>query len=204
VDAASPDGTADVVDHLRTKYPDRIHLLRRPGKQCLGTAYVAGFAEALRLGAQTIVQMDADLSHPPGTVPALLDGIKDSDVAVGSRYIPGGGATQEWGIMRRLLSQGGDLYVRWVLGLDVQDTKSGFKAFRREALERLGLDTIRSKGFIFQSELLYRCRQLGLTVQEVPYQFQVRRSGRSKMSLGIVIEGLLRPISIRWNARSRS
>jgi dolichol-phosphate mannosyltransferase len=204
VDDASPDGTADVVDGLRAKYADRIHLMRRPGKQGLGRAYVAGFTEALRLGARTIVQMDADLSHPPDTVPALLDAIKDSDVAVGSRYIPGGGVTQEWGIIRRLLSQGGDLYVRWILSLEVQDTKSGFKAFRRDALEKLSLDTVRSKGFIFQSEVLYRCRQLNFTVREVPYQFQLRRSGRSKMSVGIVIEGLLRPILIRWSAGSGS
>lgn len=106
--------------------------------------------------------------------------------------------------MRRFLSKGGDLYVRWVLGLDIQDTKSGFKAFRREALEKLDLDTIRSKGFIFQSEILYRCRQRGFKVREVPYQFQLRRSGRSKMSLGIVIEGLLRPILIRLLSRSGS
>ncbi len=204
VDDASPDGTADVVDGLRSVYPDRIHLLRRPGKQGLGTAYVAGFAEALRLGALTVVQMDADLSHPPNAVLALLDCIGDSDVAVGSRYIPGGGATEEWGIVRRLLSQGGDLYVRWILGLDIQDTKSGFKAFRRDALEKLKLDTFRSKGFIFQSEVLYRCRQLGFTVREVPYIFQARRSGRSKMSMGIVFEGLLRPILIRWSTRSGS
>ena len=204
VDDASPDGTAEVVDGLREKYADRVHLLRRPGKQGMGTAYVAGFTEALRLGARTIVQMDADLSHPPGTIPALLDAIKNADVAVGSRYIPGGGATQEWGIIRRLLSQGGDLYVRSVLGLKVQDSKSGFKAFQRDALERISLDTIRSKGFIFQSEVLYRCRRLGLTVREVPYTFQARRSGQSKMSLEIVVEGLIRPIHIRWSARSVS
>ena len=201
VDDASPDGTAEVAEGLRATYPRRVHILRRPSKQGLGTAYVAGFTEALRLGARTIVQMDADLSHPPDSVPALLDCIKESDVAVGSRYIPGGGATEEWGLLRKLLSRGGDLYVRWLMGLDVKDTKSGFKAFKREALERLELDTMRSTGFIFQSEVLYRCRQLGLTVREVPYLFQARRSGRSKMSLGIVIEGLFRPILIRWSAR---
>ena len=198
VDDNSPDGTAAVVEELKARHPGRVHVLRRPKKEGIGPAYVAGFREALRLEAAVVVQMDADLSHPPEYVPALLEGIKTYDVVVGSRYIAGGGIAGHWGFVRRLLSRGGDLYVRWILELHIQDTKSGFKAFRREVLEQISLETIRSSGFVFQAEVLYRCQKMAFRIQEIPFLFQERGAGRSKMSLAIVLEALWRCIQIRW------
>ena len=198
VDDNSPDGTAAEAEALERSYPGRIHVLRRPRKEGLGPAYVAGFREALRLQADVVIQMDADLSHPPEYIPAMLESIKACDVAVGSRYISGGGVASEWGIARRFLSRGGDLYVRWVMGLHLQDTKSGFKAFQRRVLEQLPLEALRSRGYIFQAELLYRCQQMGFSVQEVPYVFQERKSGGSKMSARIVVEALWRSFQVRW------
>ncbi|MSQ22693.1 MAG: polyprenol monophosphomannose synthase [Dehalococcoidia bacterium] len=197
VDDNSPDGTAAAAEALDKAYPGRVHVLRRPRKEGLGPAYVAGFREALRLQADVIIQMDADLSHPPECIPAMLESIKGCDVAVGSRYIPGGGVASEWGVARRFLSRGGDMYVRWVIGLHIQDTKSGFKAFQRRVLEQVPLEALRSKGYIFQAELMYRCQQMGFSVQEVPYVFQERKSGGSKMSVNIVMEALWRSFQVR-------
>ncbi|MBI4338692.1 MAG: polyprenol monophosphomannose synthase [Chloroflexi bacterium] len=199
VDDNSPDGTAEIADELNQAYPGRVHVLRRPAKGGLGPAYVAGFREALRLGAERVLQMDADLSHPTEAVPRLLDALDRCDVAIGSRYIPGGGVDQEWGLSRKAMSRGGDLYVRAVLGLPVHDTKSGFKAFRREVLERLDLDSLQSKGFIFQAEVLYRCRAMGYRLQEVPFIFYDRRAGRSKLNMAIITEALWRSILLRWS-----
>jgi len=201
VDDNSPDGTADAAEALGTKYPHRLHVLRRATKEGLGPAYIAGFREALRLGADTVIQMDADLSHPPEYIPALLEGIETTDVVVGSRYVPGGGATGDWGLLRRILSRGGDLYVRRVLGLRLRDTKSGFKVYRREVLERLPLETLRSRGFVFQAEVAYHCQEMGFRILEVPFVFQERKAGGSKMSLSIVVEALWRSFQIRWGGR---
>ena len=198
VDDNSPDGTAALAEALESRYPHRIHILRRPRKEGIGPAYVAGFREALRLEAGIIVQMDADLSHPPEYIPALLEAIKTCDVAVGSRYIPGGGVAGNWGLLRRLLSRGGDLYVQQVMGLRIHDTKSGFKGFRREVMEQIPLETLRSKGFIFQAEMVYRCQQMGARIQEVPFIFHERRAGHSKMGLRIVVEALWRSFQTRW------
>ena len=198
VDDNSPDGTAQVVEDTGAKYQNRVHLLRRARKEGLGPAYVAGFKEALRLGADVVIQMDADLSHPPQSIPVMLESIKVADVVVGSRYVPGGGVTSNWGLSRRLLSRGGDLYVRWILGLRVHDTKSGFKAFRRTVVESLPLEALHSKGYIFQSELIYLCQKMGFDVTEVPYVFLDRQEGRSKMSLRIIVEALWRSYQIRW------
>ena len=201
VDDNSSDGTAAIAEGLGTSYPNRIHVLRRPRKEGLGRAYVAGFREALRLDAGIIVQMDADLSHPPESIPALLEGLTACDVVVGSRYVPGGGVAGEWGLLRRFLSRGGDLYVRWVMGLHVHDTKSGFKAFQRTVLEQVPIETLQSKGFIFQAEVIYWCQRMGFRIREVPFIFQDRRAGKSKMSLSIVLEGLWRPFQTRWLRR---
>lgn len=201
VDDNSPDGTAEVAEALETKHPHRIHVLRRATKEGIGPAYVAGFREALRLGANIVIQMDADLSHPPEYIPALLEGIKTADVVVGSRYVPGGGAAGEWGLLRRMLSRWGDLYVRWTMGLRLRDTKSGFKGFRREVLEQLALETLRSRGFIFQAEVAYRCQEMGFHIREMPFVFREREAGRSKMSLSIVEEALWRSFWIRWSGK---
>ena len=198
VDDNSPDGTAAEAEALGAICPLKVHVLRRARKEGLGPAYVAGFREALRLEADVIIQMDADLSHPPEYIPTMLESIKTCDVAVGSRYIPGGGVPSEWGVTRRFLSRGGDLYLQWVMGLHLQDTKSGFKAIQRRVLEKMPLEALRSRGYIFQAELLYRCEQMGFSIQEVPYVFQGRKSGGSKMSVRIVIEALWRSFQIRW------
>ena len=197
VDDNSPDGTALVAETLGREHPQRIHVLRRPRKEGLGPAYVAGFQEALRLKADVIIQMDADLSHPPEYIPALLEGIKTCDVMVGSRYVSGGGVAANWGFRRRLLSWGGDLYVRWVMGLRLKDTKSGFKGFRRKVLEQLPLTALKSRGFIFQAEVMYRCQQMGFHIREFPFVFQERRTGGSKMSASIMAEALWRCLQIR-------
>ena len=197
VDDNSPDGTAELAHRLGQERGGGVRVLRRPRKEGLGPAYVAGFEEALRLGAEAVVQMDADMSHPPEVLPELLNALERYDVVVASRYIPGGGASEDWGVLRRLISLGGDFYVRLITGLKVKDTKSGFKAYRRESLQALPLRSIRSRGYIFQAEALYLCQRLGLTMTEIPYTFEERAAGRSKMSLGIMVEGLWRALQMR-------
>lgn len=201
VDDNSPDGTANVAESLNSLYPGRMHLLRRKAKEGLGRAYVAGFKEALRLAPTYVVQMDADLSHPPASVPGLLAALNEYDVAVGSRYVRGGGVAQGWGFGRKLMSQGGDAYVRIVLGLPVHDTKSGFKAFRRQVLEAIDLDAVVSHGYIFQAEIVYRCLRMGYSVIEVPFIFHERRAGKSKMSLGVITEALWRSLWLRMHGK---
>ena len=198
VDDNSPDGTADLAHRLGQEQQRGVHVLCRAQKEGLGPAYVAGFEEALRLGAETVVQMDADMSHPPEVLPDLLNALERYQVVVASRYMPGGGASGDWGVLRRLISRGGDFYVRLVTGLKVQDTKSGFKAYRRESLQALPLRSIRSRGYIFQTEVLYLCQRLGLSMGEVPYTFEQRAAGHSKMSLGIMLEALWRAVQMRW------
>ncbi|MBI4199913.1 MAG: polyprenol monophosphomannose synthase [Chloroflexi bacterium] len=198
VDDASPDGTAAVAEALSPFYGGHIHVLARPGKEGLGPAYVAGFRWALEEKADLVVQMDADLSHPPEAVPLLLEGLRIWDVVIGSRYVRGGGVGGRWRWGRRLLSRLGDRYVQVVLGLRVQDTKSGFKGFRRSVLEAVALDAFRSKGFIFQAEMAYRAQRLRFRVREVPFIFRDRKAGQSKMSLAIITEALWRPFQIRW------
>ncbi|MBI4201629.1 MAG: polyprenol monophosphomannose synthase [Chloroflexi bacterium] len=201
VDDNSPDGTAAVADGLNTQHAGYVHVLRRKAKEGLGRAYVAGFAEALRLGAKRVVQMDADLSHPTEAIPRLLAALEGHDLAIGSRYIPGGGVAQDWGLARKLISRGGDIYVRLALGLPVKDTKSGFKAFRSEVLHKVGLEHIASAGYIFQAEFVYRCYKLGFRITEVPYLFHERRAGKSKMSLSILTEALWRSLWLRFKVR---
>ena len=199
VDDDSPDGTAAVAEELAARYQGRIHVLHRPRKQGIGPAYVTGFRQALDLGADLVVQMDADLSHPPEQVLTFLERLQDYDVVVGSRNVPGGETDAEWGLRRRLLSRGGNLYTRWVSGVKLSDPRSGFKGFRREVLESIGLEELRSKGFVFQTEVASRCQRLGYRVAEVPIFFRDRREGRSKMSLGIIVEALWRMFQIRWS-----
>lgn len=197
VDDSSPDGTADrVAGH--PAYGTRVHLLLRPGKAGLGAAYRSGFRWALDRGYDVVVQMDADLSHPPDRLPALLAALDEgADVAVGSRYVPGGGAV-DWPLRRRLVSAGGNGYVRAVLGLPTHDTTAGFKAFRRSALERIGATTSESQGYCFQVETTWRAHRLGLRVVEVPITFRDRTRGTSKMDAAVVREALARVLAWRW------
>jgi dolichol-phosphate mannosyltransferase len=197
VDDASPDGTAEVAEGLASQYEGRVRVLRRPGKLGLGSAYVAGFTEALGSGADRIVEMDADLSHAPEYLPRMIKATESHDVVVGSRWISGGGADPDWGLARRLLSRGGSTYARALLGLKVRDTTTGFKCFRREALEGIDLRAIRSQGFAFQVEIAYACQKKGYRVAEVPIRFAERTEGKSKMSLPIILEALWRVAVIR-------
>ncbi|MBL8633533.1 MAG: polyprenol monophosphomannose synthase [Myxococcales bacterium] len=189
VDDNSPDGTGQLADEMAAKNP-RIQVLHRSGKLGLGTAYIAGFRYALSKGYEFIFEMDADFSHDPVYLPALLGAAKDgAGVVIGSRRVPGGG-TENWGISRQLISSGGSLYARTILGLDVRDLTSGFKCFRREVLAAIDLDAVRSNGYSFQIEMTYRAIRKGFSVAEVPIIFIDRRAGQSKMSSKIFAEAM--------------
>jgi dolichol-phosphate mannosyltransferase len=190
VDDGSPDGTAGIVERLAAGEP-RLDLLRRTSKQGLGAAYRAGFAWGLARGYDALVEMDADLSHPPDRLPALLDGLAEGDLVIGSRYVPGG-ATRNWSRIREAISRGGNAYVRLALRLPVRDATAGFRAYRRAVLEALPLDEMRSSGYCFQVEMVHRTWQEGFRVLEVPITFTEREAGVSKMSKAIVAEALLR------------
>ena len=192
VDDGSPDGTGAIADGLADEFTGVFIVLHREGKQGLGTAYMAGFQTALDAGAQNIVEMDADLSHPPEVLPGLIAELDEADVAVASRYTVGGGVDPGWSWARKQISYWGNVGIRLILGLEVKDATAGFKAFRRTALERIGLDRLRLSGFGFQAEVAYRCEQTGLKVVEHPYVFMERTAGKSKMSFGIVVEAFFR------------
>ena len=188
VDDASPDGTGELADELAARDP-RVRVLHRPRKDGLGQAYLAGFDVALAEGAELLVEMDADFSHDPSYLPALIGAARNADLVLGSRYVAGGGI-RNWGRLRTFVSRGGCWYARMVLGLDVRDLTGGFKCFRRAVLEALDLRAIRSQGYAFQVELTYRALQLGFRVREVPIVFADRRVGQSKMSRRIVLEAI--------------
>lgn len=190
VDDSSPDGTAEVVAQLARAEP-RVGLLSRPGKQGLGTAYIAGFRRALAEGAQFIFEMDADFSHDPSYLPSLLKAAEtEYDMVLGSRYVRDGG-TANWGMLRQLISRGGNIYARAILGLPVMDATGGFRCYRRRVLETIDLGAIRSNGYSFQIELVYRALRAGFRIGEVPIIFPDRRVGQSKMSRRIVLEALV-------------
>ena len=178
VDDSSPDGTGELADSLAGAEP-RVHVLHRANKEGLGRAYLAGFRWALAHPYRLVLEMDADFSHDPAHLPELLKAAEDADLVLGSRYVAGGG-TRNWGLIRRFISRGGSLYARLILGVDIRDLTGGFKCFRRETLERLDLDSVRSEGYSFQIELTYRALNLGLRVREVPIVFVDRRVGKSK------------------------
>ncbi len=203
VDDNSPDGTGALADELGRRHEGRVNVLHRPGKLGLGTAYVAGFREAVRSGCDFVVQMDADFSHDPADVPRLIAACKDADVAIGSRYVPGGGA-ENWPLARWLISRGGSLYTQLILGLPVSDPTSGFKCFRREALARIDLGKIRSTGFGFQVEVNWYCHRQGLRLVEVPIRFVDRRIGQSKMSRQIFFEALWLVWKLRFASDGRA
>lgn len=197
VDDNSPDGTGEVVADL-ARQEERVGLLARPGKQGLGRAYIAGFRRALAEGAEYIFEMDADFSHDPKYLPDLLAAAESRyDLALGSRYVRGGG-TVNWGLARQLISRGGNIYARAILGLPVMDATGGFRCYRRRVLETLDLNAIRSNGYSFQIELAYRAMRAGFKVGEVPIMFPDRRVGQSKMSRRIVLEALLTVWRLRF------
>ena len=189
VDDNSPDGTGRIADRLAESEPE-LQVLHRPVREGLGSAYLAGFRVALDDGATHVFEMDADFSHEPHDLPRLLEATGDADLALGSRYVPGG-VVADWGRWRRLISRGGSIYARSMLGLQVRDLTGGFKCFRREVLEGIDLPTVRSHGYAFQVELTYRAVRAGYRVVEIPIVFRDRRLGRSKMSWRIAGEAMV-------------
>jgi dolichol-phosphate mannosyltransferase len=188
VDDASPDGTGAIADLLASELP-ALEVLHRQRKQGLGRAYLAGFEHALRGGADVVMVMDADYSHDPAYLPAMLAEIERSDLVLGSRYAPGGGITN-WPRLRRTLSRAGSLYARLLLGVGVRDLTGGFRCVRRKVLEAVELPTLRSQGYVFNIELTFRALRAGFRVHELPIVFNDRTIGESKISLGIAIEAL--------------
>jgi dolichol-phosphate mannosyltransferase len=199
IDDSSPDATGEAAEALAGEL-GFVEVLHRERKEGLGPAYLAGFRRALAGGAELVLEMDCDFSHDPADVPRLIAAVEEgADVAVGSRYVPGGG-TRNWGFARRAVSRAGALYARALLGLPVQDPTSGFKCYRREVLERIDLDRIASKGYAFQIETVYRAVRAGFRVVEVPITFSERERGGSKMSRTIVLEAVWRVPSLRLRA----
>jgi dolichol-phosphate mannosyltransferase len=196
VDDNSPDGTGEIAARLAERH-EAVHCLHRPRKEGLGPAYIAGFRRALDAGAGLIVEMDADFSHEPAYLPRLLEAAERADLVLGSRYVPGGGVG-DWGALRRAISRGGSLYARAALGIGVHDLTGGFKCFRREVLEAIDLDAVRSRGYAFQVEMTYRAIELGFEVVEVPIVFRERSEGSSKMSRAIVLEAIWRVPLLRF------
>lgn len=197
VDDNSPDGTGQIIDEMVAADP-RIHVMHRAGKLGLGTAYVEGFTWGLARGYDYLFEMDADGSHDPKYLPQMLAlAVDGADLVVGSRNVPGGGV-EGWGIGRTVISKGGSLYARTILGIDVRDVTAGFVCWRRSALEAIELSTITSNGYSFQIEMKYRAVKKGLRLVETPIIFIDRRVGHSKMSRAIVAEALVKVWAIRF------
>ena len=199
VDDNSPDGTGDIADRLAAGRED-VEVLHRPHKEGLGRAYLAGFAQALRAGAEYVMEMDADFSHDPADIPRLLEAAADADLVLGSRYMPGGGV-EGWAWHRELLSRGGCWYARVLLGVPVRDLTGGFKCFHRRVLETLDLDEIHADGYGFQIEMTYRAIRAGFRVKEVPITFRDRVAGTSKMHGRIAVEAVWKVPTLRWRMR---
>ena len=201
VDDASPDGTADLVDQTSVHLGGRIEVLRRPGKQGLGAAYRAGFAQALAGGATICVQMDADLSHDPTALPALLSAVEHgADASIGSRYVPGG-VIVDWPALRRWLSRWGNRYAAGMLGLAVNDATSGYRVNRAQALEVIGFRDVSADGYGFQVEMTHRLVRAGGRIVEIPITFRDRTLGESKLSYHIIGEAFRLVMRLAWNDR---
>ena len=188
IDDNSPDGTGRLADRLSREL-DYVETLHRPRKEGLGSAYIAGFRRALADGAERILEMDCDFSHNPDDVPRLLTATEEADLALGSRYVPGG-KIGDWGLTRRAVSAAGSYYARTLLSAPIRDLTGGFKCYRREVLERIGLDAVDSRGYAFQIETTYRALRAGFRVVEIPITFADREVGGSKMSPAIVLEAI--------------
>jgi dolichol-phosphate mannosyltransferase len=199
IDDGSPDGTGEIAERLASELP-WLDVLHRTAKAGIGRAYLAGFARALESDAQLVLEMDCDFSHDPADVARLIATCEDgADLALGSRWVDGGG-TVNWGLLRRVISRGGSLYARLVLGVAVRDLTGGFKCFRRVVLETIELDAIAARGYGFQIEGTYRALRAGFRVVEIPITFVDRRVGESKMSGGIVLEAMRQVPVLRWKA----
>ncbi len=189
VDDNSPDGTGEAADVWATRYPDRVQVVHRAGKQGLGTAYIAGFRRAFESGFDRILTMDADFSHHPRYIPSMLDLSRECDVVIGSRYVPGGG-TLNCTVKRKALSQGANAFAKMMLGLRAKDCTAGFRCYRREVLQAIDLDQIRSNGYSFLIEMIFNVQRHGFSIGEVPIIFEDRRRGTSKISQTEVFRAL--------------
>jgi len=198
VDDNSPDGTGAIADTLADEL-EAVEVLHRPGKDGLGQAYLAGFTLALERGAQLVIEMDADFSHDPRYLPGLIDAIRNCDLVLGSRYVPGGGV-RDWGLLRRVISRGGGLYARLMLRVSIRDLTGGFKCIRREVLEAIDLPSVRAEGYVFQIEVTYRALLAGFRIREIPIVFHDRTAGSSKMSATIALEAMLMVPRLRASA----
>jgi dolichol-phosphate mannosyltransferase len=196
VDDNSPDGTGELADAIASG-DTRVHVLHRPGKLGLGTAYIAGFKYAIAHGYDAAFEMDADFSHDPRYLPDFLEAIEYADLVIGSRYVHGGG-TPNWSLVRRFISGGGNIFARFMLGIPVHDCTAGYRCYRREVLENIDLESIQSQGYAFQVELAYRVMQQGFRIVEIPITFMDRRVGKSKMSRKIVIEAFAYVLRTRF------
>ena len=194
VDDSSPDGTGDLIEEMIGSEP-RIHCLHRTKKEGLGRAYVAGFEEALRLGADRVVQMDCDFSHDPRDLPRLL--AEDADLVIGSRYVPGGG-TPGWPFKRRFISRAGGVFIRVVTGMPLRDPTGGFKCWTASALRRIDFSTVASAGYSFQLEMNHRAWKAGCSVREIPITFTDRARGYSKITAGIAVESVKIALRLRF------
>jgi dolichol-phosphate mannosyltransferase len=201
VDDNSPDGTGQLAEELGRQFPGCVSVLHRPGKLGLGSAYLEGFREALAGGAQAIGQMDADFSHPPEKLIELLHVLQSCQLAMGSRYVPGGSLDERWPRWRKALSAFGNIYARTILRAPMRDMTGGFRLWRRDALEGMPLHRVRSNGYAFQVEMAYIAYLLGFSFQEVPIHFADRRWGKSKMSFKIQVEAALRVLQMRYRYR---
>ncbi len=203
VDDNSPDGTGDLADAL-AQSPEaggRVYVLHRPGKEGLGRAYLAGFAWALERGYQSVVEMDADLSHDPAYLQSLAEAGLESDVVIGSRYL-NGISVINWPLRRILLSLGANWYVRTVTRVSVNDCTSGYRLYQRRVLEAIDLSSVQSNGYSFQVEMTFRAQIAGFRISEVPIIFTERRAGQSKLSKGVVWESIVMPLRLRWRERA--
>ena len=203
VDDNSQDGTQLLIEKQMQNRPKQIFILRRERKLGLGTAYIAGFKWGLDRHYQSLIEMDADLSHNPSDLPRLLAGLQEADAVLGSRYVPGGG-TQNWGLLRKMISTWGSFYARTILGIKVRDLTGGFNFWSRKVLEALDLDDIRSEGYAFQIELKYRAIKKGFKLLELPIVFVDRRAGSSKMSASIFVEAMFRVWALRGITKTKS
>jgi dolichol-phosphate mannosyltransferase len=198
IDDNSPDGTGQLADRLAQEL-DYVGVLHRPHKEGLGPAYLAGFRHALADGAERILEMDCDFSHNPKDVPRLIAATDDGDLALGSRYVEGGG-TENWGAVRRAISAGGSLYARILLSVPIRDLTAGFRCYRADVLRTIDLDAVHSKGYAFQIEMTYRALRAGFRVVEIPIKFIDREAGGSKMSRSIVLEAIWKVPLLRLQA----
>lgn len=196
-DDSSPDGTGKIVEGLMSEFPGHVHLLTRMKKEGLGRAYIAGFKWGLEKGYTHLIEMDADFSHRPVDLALHVNNWNEYDFVIGSRYVAGGG-TVDWGLMRKIISRGGSLYSRIILGYPINDWTGGFNSWRRDVLERIDLDSVTSNGYSFQIELKYKASRKGFKCKEVPIIFEDRRVGKSKMSMKIVLEAFYKVWQIRW------